>query len=359
MKKYFIVFLVGVLSIFGCQSGNSTDALLNRVKNAQPEPVVTEEPVNEDFPKQFLEKAEPGDTEAQYQMGRYFGWKNRGEVRGTKEGFKLAKEAEKWFELAGRKDHACSLYRLGMSYNLGLTGKPHKTNAFNNFEKAHKLGNSMASRELASYLYEDKKFSAYAEMILNFAVHTWNVSDLFEGACLFESGKGLPKDLVQAVALGYLAFAACTSDGRAKSVTRTFLEATCPKLSSAEKDKAKDLAIHCLEQTKILGSVDKDCLLGKLLVEAVQSDSQKGLDLLKGAARQGHADAQMWLVSYLLDGVEGNLKPNLAEGMAWLAYTKQIDLDAVLKEHRMPSAVKKEAKTIYADLCKTPRDQSK
>ena len=143
-----------------------------------------------------IKKAEQGDAEAQYEVGRAYA-SGKGVVKNEQEAFK-------WYRKAAEQGHASAEASLGTCYSLGSGVTKDPAQAFYWTLKAAEHGKVFAKYYTAGNYYEgdgctqdyEKALYWYKQLADNNDL-TGNLSKYMIGIC-YEEGKGVEKDYHQA-----------------------------------------------------------------------------------------------------------------------------------------------------------------
>ena len=118
MKLITLFLLVGMLAVSGCSKQNK----------------------NEPYSPELVKKAESGDMDAQFKLGRCY-YQGLGATKDYK-------EAVKWFTKAAEHGHRDAKFNLGQCYYRGEGVTKNKKEAVKWYTKAAKQGDERAKKAL-------------------------------------------------------------------------------------------------------------------------------------------------------------------------------------------------------------------
>lgn len=185
-EKWLRPCLIG-LSLVACLTGCSDSA--NTGKPKTPPKLTAEQALAE-----LTRKAEAGDAQAQYELGRRYA-----------EGEGVSKDAAKameWWNRAAEQGNADAQHRLGVAYHLGEGVKQDLIKAIAWTRKAAEQGNSKAQRNLGiSYMLGEgmAKDNTLALEWMRKAAEQGNANAQHTLGWMYERGEGVPKDVTKAV----------------------------------------------------------------------------------------------------------------------------------------------------------------
>ena len=271
---------------------------------------------NSDNIDELIEKANEGDSEAQFKLGNmyYYG-------QGVNQDYAKAIE---WYERAAEQGNAAAQFNLGLMYDFGKGVERDYAKAIEWYEKAAEQGDVYAQYKLG-VMYENcegveqdyaKAFEWYEK-----AAEQENAAAQFNLGVMYENGEGVEQDYAKAIE--WYERAAGQGDVKAQFNLGVMYE----NGEGVEQDYAK--VIEWYERAAGQGDVKAQFNLGVMYDsgQGVEQDYAKAIEWYEKAAEQGDAEAQYNLgnMYFVGNGVNRNYE---AAAYWWEKSASQGDAEA-------------------------------
>ena len=205
MKRIIIFLMMALLLVGSADAQKKTRKKTSgkaRTTASTTSKTRAQQPTIYSYGAKWKDKAEAGDAEAQFQLGRCFYYGN-----GASQNYA---QALKWLRKAAEQDHPVAVYFLGLAYENGREVAKNKTTADSYYIKAHKLASPLANSGNASAQYTmgllreyglggvEKNLAAAAIWYLKAAEQGYAPAQNDIGYC-YQYGQGVTQNYAEAI----------------------------------------------------------------------------------------------------------------------------------------------------------------